>query len=179
LKAPTLLNSLARYGREKHRREGRDSVQTSNFKGALLATCLLGLSGQGWAQQPSQSQIAAIRQSCRSDYQSYCASVPTGGQQALSCLREHADSLSPACGKAVAAAGGASTSAPSAAQSAAPRGNPRAEAALVREQCSMDFRAHCRGVRPGGGRAIACLADNQESLSPGCKSALSSMRSAR
>ncbi len=153
-------------------------MQAKIIRGAVLATCVLGLAGQAWAQQPSQSQIAAIRQSCRSDYQSYCASVPTGGPQALSCLQEHAASLSPACGKAVAATGGAAKATPSIRENAAPA-NPRAAAAELRAQCGMDFRTHCRGVRPGGGRALACLKDHQESLSPGCKDALAAMRPAR
>ena len=153
-------------------------MQARIIQNTVLATCLFGFAGLAWAQQPSQSQITAIRQSCRSDYQSYCASVPTGGQQALSCLREHADSLSPACGKAVAAAGGGSHASTGSGEAARPA-NPRAEAAQLRAQCGADYRAHCRGVQPGGGRAIACLKSNQESLSPGCKSTLASMRPAR
>ena len=74
--------------------------------GFLLAAAWFALVGQGWAQQPSQSQVSAIRQSCRSDYQVYCASVPPGGQASLACLKEHSAKLSPSCGRAVAAIGG-------------------------------------------------------------------------
>ena len=71
--------------------------------------------------QPSQSQIGAIRQACRSDYMKYCSSVPTGGQASLSCLQQQSSRLSPACGRAVAAASP---------QSAAPAATAAAEDAL-------------------------------------------------
>ncbi|MBV9654390.1 MAG: hypothetical protein JOZ42_07470 [Acetobacteraceae bacterium] len=147
---------------------------------ALIAGGLLGIAGPVSAQHPSQSQIAAIRSSCRSDYQSYCASVPTGGQQALSCLQEHAANLSPQCGQAVAAVGGGSGAQEQSGRTAPQSGgNPRQATSVLREECGMDYRTHCRGVRPGGGRAIACLKEHQDSLSSGCQNALSSLRSAR
>ena len=49
---------------------------------------------------------------------------------------------------------------------------PREEAAMMRRSCGGDFRALCRGVALGGGRAMACLADHQESLSPPCREAM-------
>ena len=42
----------------------------------------------------------------------------------------------------------------------------------VRKECSADFRAHCRGVRPGGRDAQACLEQNIEHLSQKCQDAL-------
>jgi hypothetical protein len=43
----------------------------------------------------------------------------------------------------------------------------------------MDYRALCRGVQPGGGRALACLQENSQSLSPRCQQALMAARSGR
>ena len=37
---------------------------------------LAGWAGSCYAQQPTQTQVNAIRQACRTDYQTYCASVP-------------------------------------------------------------------------------------------------------
>jgi hypothetical protein len=37
--------------------------------------------------------------------------------------------------------------------------------------CADDARKFCAGVSPGGGRIIACLKQNQDSLSPRCKQA--------
>jgi hypothetical protein len=47
---------------------------------------------------------------------------------------------------------------------------------MLREQCGADYRTHCRGVMPGGGRMAGSLADNRESLSHGCREALGMMR---
>lgn len=161
-------------------------TKTLHFKSALIASLLLiamfGLSDAAEAQQPTQAQANAVRQSCRSDYQSYCASVPTGGTAALECLQKNVTSLSPACEKAVSATMPGSTQSQSSGsqpRSSAPTMPPREEAALMRRACGPDFRTLCRGVPLGGGRAIACLADHQESLSPSCRDALTAARSAR
>jgi hypothetical protein len=148
-----------------------------DFMFGILACCM---GGQALAQQPTQAQRDAIRQSCRSDYQSYCASVPTGGQASLQCLQEHLPALSPGCQAAV---GGAGHS-PSASQATPPAEPPpamsrRQEAGLMRRACGRDFSAYCSEVRPGEGRALACLEGNQSRLSPSCRSALAELRGAR
>jgi hypothetical protein len=98
--------------------------QTRKARNALLVTlaaAVLPLASA--AQQPTPQQQNAIRQSCRSDFQTSCAGVPTGGTEALQCLKRNFDSASPGCQKALgplmgsapaaaAASGGASTSAP-------------------------------------------------------------------
>jgi Cysteine rich repeat len=171
--------------------------------GQIVASFVIcaGISGTAGAQQPSQAQINAIRQACPADYQAYCANVPTGGQAALGCLKEHVQSLSPGCQQAVSAIGGgappapaqppapaaaAPGPAPSAVAPAAPRYqaparplSPRQEAMLLRRACGSDFRAYCAGVRPGGGRIVACLEANGPYLSRQCRSALISARQAR
>jgi len=154
-------------------------------RGFLLALLLLaGGATVAAAAQPTKAQADAIRQSCRADYQSHCAGVPTGGTEALACLRQNAASVSPACQHALAAVGGGGAAAkppPSAAPSQATRepGAMREKAGEVREACGMDYREHCRGIPPGGGRAMSCLAEHEASLSPGCQRAMSAMRQAR
>jgi hypothetical protein len=152
----------------------------------VLAVLLSGLlAGSAAAQQPTQAQADAIRQSCRSDYQAHCASVPTGGSAALQCLKQNLPSLSPGCQSAVnATQGGPAPGPPAAASSAAAAPRPaappamslREEAALMRNACGSDFRTFCRGVPLGGGRALACLADHNESLSPSCRNGLAAAR---
>lgn len=90
----------------------RDNVHTSNADAeemdpmyalvrlGLLSALFTALSGLADAQ-PSAAQQSAIRQSCRSDYQTHCANVPRGGQASLNCLREHATQLSPPCQQAL------------------------------------------------------------------------------
>src|SRR5262249_6056471 len=62
---------------------------------ALLTVASIGAAGDAFAQKPSQSQINAMRQSCRSDYMAHCSSVPTGGAPALNCLKQNLANLSP------------------------------------------------------------------------------------
>ena len=54
------------------------------------------------AQQPTPQQQSAIRQSCRSDFQASCAGVPTGGSEALQCLKQNFGKNSPGCQQALA-----------------------------------------------------------------------------
>lgn len=158
----------------------------------LSGILLCSFAGPAGAQQPSQAQTNAIKQSCRSDYQSVCSSVPTGGRAALQCLQQHQAELSPACQGAVAAVtgggggggGGAAPPAGAGSQAMAPSGAPpalsmRQQAALMRNACGGDFRAYCQGVGLGGGRAMACLAENQSRLSPSCKGALAEAHGGR
>src|SRR6185437_3834752 len=149
-------------------RRGGVGVMGTPTRGFLLALLLLaGGATVAAAAQPTKAQADAIRQSCRADYQSHCAGVPTGGKEALACLRQNAASVSPACQHAVAAVGGggaaAQPSAPAAAQAAREPGATGDKAGQVREACGMDYREHCRGIRPGGGRAISCLAEHEAS----------------
>jgi len=76
----------------------------------LMGMALAGLLAAGVGQvqaQPNSAQASAIRANCRSDYQSFCAAVPPGGQASLACLEQHAAQLSPPCRQAVGAAAGA------------------------------------------------------------------------
>ena len=162
------------------------TVRRGRGKLAALALLLAAVWGPASAQRPTQAQTSAIRQSCRADYQAQCADVPTGGRASLTCLQQHAASLSPACRSAVAAVVGAQPGAPAGAMapSSPPVRSPAppvagSELGLIRASCRMDYRALCHGVRPGGGQAMACLAANENSLSPGCRQALGALRQGR
>jgi len=80
----------------------------------------------GWpvfAQQMTDMQKSAIRESCRSDYMKHCSSVPPGTAQSLACLQQHAGEVSGPCKQALGAASKdavptASTQAPTAASQA-------------------------------------------------------------
>jgi len=149
----------------------------------LLATLTCGGAGlaQAQAQQPNQAQLDAIRQNCRSDYQSNCAGVPAGTQASLQCLQQHQAELSPPCKRAVAAlqGGGAAHPAATATQAPRPAMSPTQEMALMRRACGTDYRTWCRGVPLGGGHAVACLAANRSHVSSGCRTALAEMKAMR
>ncbi|MDB5502932.1 MAG: hypothetical protein JWR89_2834 [Tardiphaga sp.] len=144
------------------------------------------------AGKPTDAEVAAMRQACRSDYQKTCAGVPTGGAAALSCLEKNKAKLSPACQTAVsaaaggAAAGGAATAAGAAAPAAAPvqplvlrAMRPREELFVARSACGGDIRTLCGGVPVGGGRIVRCLAEQAASLSPACQSVLAAFSASR
>lgn len=41
-----------------------------------------------------------------------------------------------------------------------------------RSACMGDYEKYCKGVAPGGGRIIACLAKESSKLTPACKTVL-------
>ena len=41
-----------------------------------------------------------------------------------------------------------------------------------RSACMGDYEKFCKGVAPGGGRIIACLAKESDKITPACKKAL-------
>ena len=41
-----------------------------------------------------------------------------------------------------------------------------------RSACMGDYEKYCKGVAPGGGRIIACLAEESDKLAPACKKVL-------
>jgi Cysteine rich repeat len=49
---------------------------------------------------------------------------------------------------------------------------PPADTSNARAACKADYQKLCQGVRPGGGRAVACLNDHMDQLSPICKDAM-------
>ena len=70
--------------------------------GFLLSACLgVFLTAAPALSQPSQSQINAVRQNCRSDYMAHCSSVPPGGAESLNCLQNNSSRLSAGCRGAV------------------------------------------------------------------------------
>ena len=44
--------------------------------------------------------------------------------------------------------------------------------AAQRNACMGDYQKYCKGVTPGGGRIIACLAKETDKLTPACKKVL-------
>lgn len=51
-------------------------------------------------------------------------------------------------------------------------------AAIVREACRADYARFCDGVRPGGGRILACFEAHAADLSPDCRKAIEAVRAA-
>ncbi|MGO7975935.1 hypothetical protein ACC705_33675 [Rhizobium ruizarguesonis] len=140
---------------------------------------------------PTQAQRNAVKSACQRDFMAQCSGVTPGGTEALSCLQQHNAALSAPCQQAVAAlggsaGGGSAGSTPASGGAAAtiattpaprammPAFSPREELMILRETCGSDFQALCRTVPLGGGRAIACLRDNLQRVSPACHRVLTS-----
>lgn len=64
----------------------------------LSQACFQALAARGLA-------LTAALRLCRGDYERLCAGVPVGGGQALACLQDNRNRLSPACRNALAAHG--------------------------------------------------------------------------
>ncbi len=116
-----------------------------------------------------------------------------GGEEALACLNKNAATLSDACWGAVSAASPgegappADSSQPAAgappagapAASAPPKGAPAAggpspdQVKALQSACAADFKKSCKGVKPGGEEALACLNKNAATLSDACWGAVS------
>ncbi len=79
--------------------------RTAAFEILCILAGFSALAGPAVAQRPTQSEVAAIRQACREDYRTHCRTVPTGGAQALACLRRNEPTLSADCQRALDAIG--------------------------------------------------------------------------
>ena len=145
------------------------------------------------AQQPTQAQREAIRESCRSDFMANCSDTEPGGKDALECLMHNDAKLSASCKtavEAVAPAAAAPTAPPTPAASAAPAAAspmPQPAAAqsqedqlrLVRQTCTLnDFAAHCSWIAPSSPELLLCLKANAAELSPACQKVVETLPAA-
>jgi hypothetical protein len=102
--------------------------------------------------------VKTVKEGCEKEINSYCKTVIPGQGRVLACLYSHSEKLSNRCEYALYDA---------AAQL------ERAVAALtyIANECSDDLEKYCSAVRPGGGRLLQCLENNEKKLSDRCKSA--------
>ncbi|MBV9537784.1 MAG: hypothetical protein JOY70_02495, partial [Acidisphaera sp.] len=91
---------------------------------ALTVAALVG----GARAAPTQSQIDAVRQSCRGDYMAHCSGVQPGGSAALSCLMQHQSAVSAPCQRALSAIAPAKPTAAAPTSQAAPATTQRVSA---------------------------------------------------
>jgi hypothetical protein len=167
----------------RDKNEGRFGMQIIAW-GTLGAAVLVALAVPAGAQQPTQAQANAIRQACRADYQSHCASVPAGGSAALQCLQQNKAVVSMPCQQALGALAGPASGPPPATMPPATAQAPttsapmsrRQEIAMLRRDCRTDYQKFCSKVQIGGGHAIGCLQAHGPQLSSQCRSALLTAR---
>jgi hypothetical protein len=121
---------------------------------------------------PTPEQMKALKFTCRADFGRHCKGIPPG-PEAFVCLQAHLPRLSPNCRISVAAIAGQMPAAvPVVAPPPAVVAEPTpVDAVVMLRACKLDLLRHCRGVEPGGGRELACLAAHEARLSVRCKMA--------
>jgi len=85
---------------------------------------------------------------CAADAKKFCGDVKPGGGRIVKCMKSHEAELTPAC------------------QADMKKAEERFE--QVKEECGADAKKFCQGIRPGGGRILACLKSHQSELAPAC-----------
>jgi hypothetical protein len=85
---------------------------------------------------------------CREDAKKFCGSEKPGGGRIAKCMKSHEAELSPAC------------------QSQIKEAEQKLEE--FSKDCKPDIDKFCKGIRPGGGRILACLKSHQSDLAPAC-----------
>ncbi len=89
---------------------------------------------------------------CTDDVAKFCKGVRPGGGAVVKCLQEHESDLSPACKEQIAKA--------------------KQKMQDFKEACRADVTKFCNDVRPGRGRILQCLKQNEAKLSPECKAVM-------
>ncbi|HTQ73417.1 MAG TPA: cysteine rich repeat-containing protein [Burkholderiales bacterium] len=94
------------------------------------------------------AQAAKGQGPCAEDAKKFCAGMQPGGGRIARCMKQHESDLSPACQDAI----------------------KKAEQRLKEfsDECKADAEKFCKGIRPGGGRILACLKSHQSELAPAC-----------
>lgn len=108
-----------------------------------------GLFAVGTARADERENAGA----CRADVQKLCKGIQPGGGRIVACLKQHESDLSPRCKSRMA--------------DAPEEGKELAQA------CKADAEALCKGVKPGQGRIMRCLADQTDKLSGACRAKIS------
>ena len=123
----------------------------------------------------------AIKFTCRREFANNCRGVAAGGSEAIDCLQRNPGKLTAECKTSLAALGDARPASPGT-PPPAPAGTPNAPivmTAVIGRACLRDLALHCRDIKIGDGRKIACLMERGPALSPLCKAALKITESVR
>jgi len=124
--------------------------------------CIVGiylvllLSGFAFAANEIASTVT---EGCKQEIDTYCQKVTPGNGRVLACLYAYGDKLSNRCEYALYDASVQLERAVNA-------------LSYVANECRNDLQAYCSAVKPGEGRLINCLDQNNEKVSERCKQAM-------
>ena len=113
----------------------------------LFAILALTLTFSSFAQTAEEDP-----KPCKEDRQTLCKDVKPGQGRIIKCLKENEAKLSPACKTHLE--------------------EKTAEAKENHNKCKEDRKKFCKDVKPGEGRIIKCLKDNEAQLSADCKAVI-------
>jgi hypothetical protein len=117
------------------------------------ALILISLPRDGAAQTSLPGERArAVRMACAADYERFCRDVPPGRGRILRCLSRHADVVTQPCFQALTVWG--------------------LTVIQAFRMCLPDVERLCPHVPPRSNQALACLLQNRDRLSPGCRDSL-------
>jgi hypothetical protein len=129
---------------------------TKFIAGSLLAAALILVGGRA---QAAETLADSIKTNCNKELTTFCKGVPPGEGRVLACLYAFQDQVSDKCVYAVYDAAEQIELAIAAVK-------------LAATQCKTDLQKFCADVKPGEGRALACLDKNTKNVSQVCKDAL-------
>jgi Cysteine rich repeat len=118
-----------------------------SLKWVGLLVGMLGLSL--WIGLPAWAQT---KNACTDDIAEFCKDIRPGAGRLVRCLKEHETDLSAQCKASIEEA--------------------RTKAREAHEACTDDVQKFCKDVKPGKGRIVRCLKQNEEQLSPDCRDTL-------
>ena len=101
-------------------------------------------------------EVARADVPCAEDMRTLCKGVAAGGGRIQQCLKDNEAKLSEACRKRL--------------------DGLAAELKTAAVVCRYDLGRLCSDAVPGSGRAISCLKQNQQDLSPECKHQLEGLK---
>jgi len=101
---------------------------------------------------PAQPPEQAARAACKADVEKLCKDVKPGQGRIAQCLKQNQAEVSPGCKQAMA------------------QMHDKMQAFM--EACGDDTKQYCQDVKPGHGRILKCLKQNEAQLSEGCRTAM-------
>jgi hypothetical protein len=129
---------------------------------ALQATAPAGV--------PSSDQVAAIRAACPTDFATYCAGVPPGGLEGLSCLQRNAAKLSAPCRFAVTPSGMAAPAQTATPAPAAPAAKPQTPRRAAAPAAAPPPAQRAAAATPAAAAPARPTADQQAAIRASCRS---------
>ncbi|WP_051361477.1 cysteine rich repeat-containing protein [Desulfuromonas sp. TF] len=130
---------------------------------AFLSVMFLSFTtGPVFAADPpkeTQEAVGTFLEGCEKELTTWCKEVTPGEGRILACLYAYQDKLSPRCEYALYDA-------------AAQLERALSALSYTVNECRDDLESYCAEVKPGEGRLLDCLRENEAKVSSRCKTAL-------